>query len=124
VRRYTPDIGILRYEPGIISLSWPIVAMVPASSSSLLSDSRIENIKKWILSNSWWAMTEELMNGILFFHVMASNWERAQVESRCEMCNTYDLRGLWKCECEALNISTNEACWKCSEKRPSSIEKE
>ncbi len=38
-------------------------------------------------------------------------WEQA--ESQCEMCNTYDLRGLWKCSCGALNVLKSERCWKC-----------
>jgi hypothetical protein len=43
-------------------------------------------------------------------------WEQA--ESKCEMCNTYDLRGMWKCECEALNVNNNDLCWKCKQPRP------
>jgi len=43
-------------------------------------------------------------------------WEQAGCE--CEMCNTYDLRGLWKCQCGSLNVSKNETCWKCSLRRP------
>jgi hypothetical protein len=49
-------------------------------------------------------------------------WE--QVEAKCEMCNTYDLRGIWKCECQALNVTKNEVCWKCQRQRPSCISRD
>jgi len=59
------------------------------------------------------------MKGWLFSFIMAPDMEWDQVESRCETCNTYDLRGLWKCECEALNVSKSMVCWKCKGQRAS-----
>ena len=37
--------------------------------------------------------------------------------ARCAMCDTYNLKGLWTCECGALNVSQNKLCWKCSRQR-------
>lgn len=37
--------------------------------------------------------------------------------ARCAMCDSYNLEGLWTCECGALNISRNRICWKCSRRR-------
>ncbi len=45
-------------------------------------------------------MNEQPFSGIV---TQDRGWE--QVECKCEIRNTYDLRGLWKCECEALNVN-------------------
>jgi hypothetical protein len=37
--------------------------------------------------------------------------------ARCAICDTYNLKGLWTCECGALNVSQNKECWKCSRPR-------
>jgi hypothetical protein len=36
---------------------------------------------------------------------------------RCAVCDTYNLKGLWTCECGALNVSVNKQCWKCQRER-------
>jgi hypothetical protein len=37
--------------------------------------------------------------------------------AKCAVCDTYNLKGLWTCECGALNVSSNKRCWKCSLER-------
>jgi hypothetical protein len=43
--------------------------------------------------------------------------------SKCAVCDTYDFRGTWKCECDAINISRNYKCWKCGKERGENNEK-
>jgi hypothetical protein len=37
--------------------------------------------------------------------------------ARCAICDTYNLKGMWTCECGALNVSRNQLCWRCSRRR-------
>ena len=46
-----------------------------------------------------------------------SEIRRQDNPARCAMCDTYNLDGLWTCECGALNVSRNKVCWKCSRPR-------
>jgi hypothetical protein len=43
--------------------------------------------------------------------------ERAVVKqpSKCAVCDTYDFKGMWKCGCDAMNVSKNDRCWKCGD---------
>ncbi|MGD1060363.1 MAG: hypothetical protein ABR879_02775 [Methanomassiliicoccales archaeon] len=45
---------------------------------------------------------------------------REEAPSKCAVCDTYNFKGTWKCECDAVNVSKNEACWKCNAPRPKS----
>lgn len=45
---------------------------------------------------------------------------REEAPSKCAICDTYDFKGTWKCECDAVNVSKNELCWKCKAPRPKS----
>ncbi len=40
--------------------------------------------------------------------------------TKCAVCDTYDFKGTWKCECDAVNLSRSESCWKCKTPRPKS----
>jgi hypothetical protein len=46
--------------------------------------------------------------------------DRKTVEGRCQICDSYNLKGTWTCECGAVNISKNDKCWKCSRPRVTS----
>lgn len=39
--------------------------------------------------------------------------DRKQVAGRCIICDSYNLKGTWTCECGGVNVSKNEKCWKC-----------
>jgi len=42
--------------------------------------------------------------------------------SKCAVCDTYDFKGMWKCECDAMNLGKNTECWKCgAERRPRAL---
>jgi len=43
--------------------------------------------------------------------------ESPKQPSKCAVCDTYDFKGMWKCECDAMNLSKNKNCWKCGEPR-------
>jgi hypothetical protein len=45
--------------------------------------------------------------------VMITESEGVKKVSKCVVCDTYDMKGMWKCECDALNISSAKMCWKC-----------
>ncbi len=50
---------------------------------------------------------------------MAEEGKLVKTPSRCAVCDTYDMKSLWKCdECEAMNVSKDESCWKCKVRRP------
>lgn len=34
-------------------------------------------------------------------------------ESKCQICDSYDMKGMWQCECGVMNVSKNVKCWKC-----------
>ncbi|HTY48012.1 MAG TPA: hypothetical protein VMB46_10165 [Methanomassiliicoccales archaeon] len=52
---------------------------------------------------------------------VADEEERAKVPSKCAVCDTYDMKSMWKCSsCDAMNVSKNASCWKCKAKRTDS----
>ncbi len=34
-------------------------------------------------------------------------------ESKCQICDSYNMKGMWQCECGVMNVSKNVKCWKC-----------
>jgi hypothetical protein len=34
-------------------------------------------------------------------------------ESKCQICDSYNMKGMWQCECGSMNVSKNIKCWKC-----------
>jgi len=38
-------------------------------------------------------------------------------KGKCTLCETYDMKGTWTCECGAVNISREAKCWKCGRLR-------
>ncbi len=46
--------------------------------------------------------------------------DRKTVEGRCQICDSYDLKGTWTCECGGVNVSKLDKCWKCAKPRVTS----
>jgi len=38
-------------------------------------------------------------------------------KGKCTLCETYNMKGTWTCECGAVNISREAKCWKCGRLR-------
>lgn len=38
-------------------------------------------------------------------------------ESTCQICDSYNMKGMWQCECGVMNVSKNAKCWKCGRPR-------
>jgi len=38
-------------------------------------------------------------------------------ESTCQICDSYNMKGMWQCECGVMNVSKNVKCWKCGRPR-------
>jgi len=49
--------------------------------------------------------------------------DKCAVPSKCAVRDTYDFRGMWKCECDAMNLSKNIICWKCGKPKKAPIDK-
>ncbi len=40
-----------------------------------------------------------------------------ETKSKCTVCESFDLKGTWTCECDAVNISRDARCWRCGRPR-------
>lgn len=40
-----------------------------------------------------------------------------EVKSKCTICESFNLKGTWTCECDAVNISRDTKCWRCGRPR-------
>jgi hypothetical protein len=38
-------------------------------------------------------------------------------ELKCQICDSYNMKGMWQCECGFMNISMNTKCHKCGRPR-------
>lgn len=36
---------------------------------------------------------------------------------KCTICESFNLKGTWTCECDAINISRDTKCWRCGRPR-------
>jgi hypothetical protein len=43
--------------------------------------------------------------------------DRKQIDGRCTVCDTYNMKGTWTCECGGVNVSKLARCWKCGRER-------
>ncbi len=43
-------------------------------------------------------------------------------ESKCQICDSYNMKGMWQCECGVMNVSKNVKCWKCGLPRDETAE--
>lgn len=48
---------------------------------------------------------------------MAEVDQEKSKKGKCTICDAYNLKGTWTCECDAVNISRDAKCWKCGRKR-------
>jgi len=40
-----------------------------------------------------------------------------ETKSKCTICESFNLKGTWTCECDAVNISRDSRCWRCGRPR-------
>lgn len=38
-------------------------------------------------------------------------------KGKCTICESFNMKGTWTCECDAVNISRDIKCWKCGKPR-------
>jgi hypothetical protein len=36
---------------------------------------------------------------------------------KCTICESFNFKGTWTCECDAVNISRDSKCWRCGRPR-------
>jgi hypothetical protein len=40
-----------------------------------------------------------------------------QRKGKCTICESFNMKGTWTCECDAVNISRDIKCWRCGKAR-------
>ncbi|MCE5296650.1 MAG: hypothetical protein LLG16_06050 [Euryarchaeota archaeon] len=48
---------------------------------------------------------------------MAKKMSEVKKESVCPICDTYNMKGMWQCECGFMNLSKDAKCRKCGKAR-------
>lgn len=38
-------------------------------------------------------------------------------KGKCTLCQSFNMKGTWNCECGAVNISREAKCWRCGRPR-------
>ncbi len=38
-------------------------------------------------------------------------------KGKCTICESFNMKGTWTCECDAVNTSRDLKCWKCGKPR-------